>query len=90
MKQVHIIISGRVQGVFFRAATRDKARQLGLKGFVRNLGNGDVEVVAQGDDNKLRELLQFCQKGPPGSNVEGTDIEYKDVKEKFYSFDVRY
>jgi acylphosphatase len=89
MKQVHIIVSGRVQGVFFRAAAKDKARQLGLKGFARNLGNGDVEVIAQGDENKLRELLQFCQKGPPGANVEGIDIEYKDVKEKFNGFDIR-
>jgi len=90
MKQAHILVSGKVHGVFFRATTREKARQLGLKGFVRNLVNGDVEVVAQGDDNHLRELLQFCQTGPPGAEVEGIDIEYKDVKERFNGFDIRF
>jgi len=90
MKQLHIIISGRVQGIFFRASTRDTARQLGLRGFVRNLGNGDVEVVAQGEDNELQELIEFCRKGPPGADIEGIDIKYEEIKDKFFGFDVRY
>jgi acylphosphatase len=90
MKQAHILVSGRVHGVFFRATTRDKARQLGLKGFVRNLVNGDVEVVAQGEQQDLYKLLEFCRQGPPGAEVEGIDIEYKDVKEKFNGFDIKF
>lgn len=90
MKQAHIVVSGRVQGVFFRTTTKDKARQLGLKGYVKNLGNGDVEVVAQGDENSLRELIQFCQKGPSGAEVGGIDVQYKYSKETFYGFDIRF
>ena len=90
MKQAHIIVTGKVHGVFFRATTRDKARQLGLKGFVRNLVTGDVEVVAQGEQQDLYKLLEFCRQGPPGAEVEGIDIEYKDVKENFNGFDIRF
>ena len=56
MKRIHVIISGRVQGVFFRYNTNKVANKLGLKGFVRNLSDGCVEVVAEGSEDKLKEL----------------------------------
>jgi len=90
MKQVHLIISGRVQGVYFRANTRDVARQLGLKGFVRNLSDRRVEVIAQGEVSELRKLIEFCQKGPPGAEVDDIGITYEEIIDKFSGFDVRY
>ncbi len=89
MKQIHLIVSGRVQGVFFRAKTKDTARLLGLKGFVRNLGNGDVEIIAQGEQNELQKLIKFCKTGPPGADVRDINIKYEDI-EKLQGFDVRY
>ena len=62
--RVHILISGRVQGVFFRAETRRAASALGVKGWVRNLPGGDVEVVAEGRKPELDRLIEFCRKGP--------------------------
>ncbi len=62
-------IKGRVQGVFFRAATRDEARRLGLTGFVRNMPNGDVEVIACGNRDALDELAAWLWRGPPRARV---------------------
>lgn len=90
MKQVHIIISGRVQGILFRANTKGIATKLGLKGFVRNLDDGQVEVVAQGKDKELQQLIHFCKMGPPIARVDKADVKYEDVKEKFADFEIRY
>ena len=90
MKQCRIIVSGRVQGVFFRDSTRGAARSLGLKGYVRNAGNGDVEVIAQGDEKDILELIKFCHKGPPASEVDKVDVKYEEIKDDFIGFEVRY
>ncbi len=62
-------VTGRVQGVFFRASTRDTAQRLGMSGWVRNLPNGDVEVVACGDDSHHAALLEWLQQGPSHAHV---------------------
>jgi len=90
MKRVHLMISGDVQGVFFRHNTNKVANKLGLTGFVRNLPGGNVEVVAEGDEDKLKELIEFCKKGPIGAHVENVKIEYEEPKNEFYTFSVRY
>ena len=90
MKRVHIIISGRVQGVFFRSNTEKAGVGLGLKGFVRNLADGTVEVVAEGHDEKLNELIGFCRKGPAGAQVDDVKISYEESKGEFSGFGVRY
>lgn len=64
------LVSGKVQGVFFRASTREQARQLGLRGHARNLADGRVEVVAAGDDDAVEALAQWLQRGPPMALVE--------------------
>lgn len=74
MKRVHLFVSGRVQGVFFRAHTRDLAQRLELLGFVRNLPDGRVEVVAEGPAEKLQELIDFCHHGPPSAHVTQAEI----------------
>jgi len=71
---VRMRISGRVQGVFFRAHTRDEARRLGLKGWVRNMPDGRVEVLAQGDSYQLRALESFCRQGPPYARVQDVEV----------------
>jgi acylphosphatase len=77
MKAIHIVIHGRVQGVFFRKYTFEKANELGLKGMVRNLPNGDVEIIAEGKEEVLQEFVKWCYKGSPASKVER--IESVDV-----------
>ena len=89
MKCKHLIVSGRVQGVFFRANVRDKATQLGLKGYAKNLENGNVEVVAEGNEDKLKELIEFIKKGPGIASVTSVQIKHKEP-ENFKNFDIRH
>jgi len=88
--QVHLIISGRVQGVFFRANTKEVADRLGLKGYVRNTEDGNVEVVAVGDESKIKDFIEWCKKGPRHAEVEDIKIGYPEVKEEFKEFEIRY
>jgi acylphosphatase len=88
--RVHLIIHGYVQGVFFRASTRDKAVSLGMKGWVRNLYDGSVEAVFEGDIEKLYEAVQWCYHGPPGARVNKIDEKWSDYIAEYSSFDVRY
>jgi acylphosphatase len=86
VKRVHIVISGNVQGVFFRYNTKRLALSLGLKGFARNLPNGNVEVVAEGTEEAIKELIEFCKKGPTGADVEDIKVEYEEIKKEFDGF----
>ena len=90
MKKVRAIVSGRVQGVWYRAHTRDKAVELGIRGFVRNLPDGTVEIVAQGDDEQVDALMNWARIGPPLADV--TEVRAREMAEDevFSSFDVRY
>ncbi|MBW2983817.1 acylphosphatase [Candidatus Woesearchaeota archaeon] len=90
MKRVHIIVTGRVQGVFFRANTRDKGRQLGLNGWVRNAGYDQVEVIAEGDDDKIRELVDYCRQGPPAAHVDDIKVKFEEPKKDLGPFSIRY
>lgn len=86
--RAHIFISGMVQGVFFRANTKEKALELGLKGFVRNLTDGSVEVVAEGEKEKIEELIKWCWKGPKFSKVENVEVNFENYKDEFKDFEV--
>ena len=87
MKCVHLIVSGRVQGVFFRANVRNKAVELGLHGYAKNLPDGNVEVVAKGDEKKVNELVDFIKKGPGVASVTGIQVKHKEP-ENFKSFEI--
>jgi acylphosphatase len=89
MKRISLIVYGDVQGVFYRSYTRKKASELGLKGFVRNLPDGTVEVVAEGSEDKLNELIEFCKNNPGYSNVSKVEIKEEKATNKFDSFEVR-
>lgn len=90
MRQFQAIVSGRVQGVYFRAETQDTARRLGLCGFVRNLSDGRVEVVAEGEEKALDELLSFLHKGPSLARVYNVDLTWDTTFDAPTSFSVRY
>ena len=75
MNQVSMRIYGKVQGVFFRASTQAKARELGLTGWVKNEADGSVSAVAQGEDKAVQALVEWCHKGPQQAEVERVEIE---------------
>lgn len=86
MKRIHIFVRGRVQGVFFRAYTEKTAKLLNLTGFVRNLDDGRVEIVAEGEEQKLDELLKWSYKGSPMAKVTGVEYEYNLPTSAFIDF----
>ena len=89
-KRLHLIIKGRVQGVFYRASTRDTAVKLGLKGWVRNMADGSVEAVFEGNEKTLKEVLQWCRNGPPGAYVSKIEEKWDEFTGEFDRFDIRY
>jgi acylphosphatase len=88
--RAHVFISGMVQGVFFRSETRDEAKKLGVKGWVRNLSDGRVEAVFEGEEKSVKELIEFCRRGPPGARVTDVDIIWENYTGEFRNFEVRY
>ncbi len=88
--RVYLIITGFVQGVFFRASTRETAVRLDLTGWVRNLPDGNVEAVFEGSVEKLRQAVQWCRQGPRGARVIKVDEEWKDYTGEFKNFSIRY
>ncbi len=86
---IHCCVSGLVQGVFFRAATREQARRLGVTGWVRNLPDGRVEVLACGDRDRLDALLEWLREGPPHASVSAVDVEWREACEDHPDFEVR-
>ncbi|MGR9106319.1 MAG: acylphosphatase [Gammaproteobacteria bacterium] len=74
-KCVHILVKGRVQGVFFRASARECALDFGLRGLVRNLRDGRVEIVACGPESALEQFLTWCSQGPPDARVDDVQVE---------------
>ena len=88
--RVHVIIYGYVQGVFYRASTRDTAVRLGLNGWVRNLPDGNVEAVFEGPVDKVRQAIEWCHEGPIGARVMKIDEKWQSYKDDFKGFEVRY
>lgn len=86
---LHITVKGRVQGVYFRAYTQKQAVKLNLKGFVRNLPNGDVEIVACGDESALQNLVSWCHKGPLFAKVNEVIVTAPTKPEAFTEFEIR-
>ena len=89
-KQVVLKIYGRVQGVFFRDSTRQKAAELNLVGWVKNEPEGTIKIVAKGKEEKLKELIKWCYNGPRLAQVEKVDIEWQEATGQFEEFEVKY
>ena len=89
MLQVYLIISGKVQGVFYRISCQEIAQGLGLTGWVKNLPTGQVEVLAQGEKEKIEKLIEWCKKGPPGAKVSEVKVEWQNNLNKFVQFQIK-
>ena len=90
MKKVRAIVSGKVQGVGFRMSTRSQAQQLGVCGTVRNLNNGNVEIVAAGKAEAVDALIDWARSGPSSAVVDDVQTEVMDYKDaEFNSFEIR-
>lgn len=87
--EAYVIASGLVQGVFFRASTRDAAESRGVRGFVRNLPDGRVEAVLQGEPASVQEVIAFMRQGPPGARVTDLAVTWRPVSERFDGFSIR-
>ena len=85
----HIFVSGKVQGVFFRENTRKKAAEFGLSGFVRNLPNGKVEAVFEGEKEKIEKIIQWIKKGSETAQVENIEIDWQNSQGEFKNFKIR-
>ena len=88
-RRLHAYVSGRVQGVFFRARTREVAARLGLSGWARNLPDGRVEVLAEGAAPAVEELLAFLRVGPPGARVDDVNEAWGVASGGLGAFEVR-
>jgi acylphosphatase len=86
--RIHIFVSGKVQGVFFRENTRKKAAEFGLSGFVKNLQNGKVEAIFEGEKEKIEKIIQWIKKGPETARVENIEINWQDYQEEFEDFEI--
>jgi acylphosphatase len=89
--QLHVIISGRVQGVWFRVSTKEKADQLGITGWVKNNNDGNVEALFEGEKKNLQEMISWCHNGPSNAIVENVKIvEENQSNNVFDNFSIRY
>ncbi len=88
--RAHVIVSGRVQGIFFRSETRHEAKKHGVKGWVRNLRDGRVEAVFEGEEKAVKELIEFCRRGPAGARVTHVDVTWGNYTGEFKDFKIRY
>lgn len=84
----HVIVSGRVQGVFFRDATRREAERLGVAGWVRNVDDGTVEAVLEGEASAVEAMLEFCRRGPERARVDSLEVAEQAV-EGLRDFEIR-
>ena len=89
-KRFHISVSGRVQGVCYRAATQQQACQLALAGTVRNLDDGRVEIIAEGAEPALQQLLAWCNEGPPRASVTQVEVVEEVYRGEFGDFTIDY
>jgi len=88
-KQAKVNFQGRVQGVWFRAFTREQAISAGLTGWVRNLPDGSVEALFEGDEKAIRRTIEKCRQGPPTARVDQVDIDWQEARSEFSIFDIR-
>ncbi len=88
--RVHIILSGRVQGVLFRSRTKHEADIVGVKGWICNRNDDRVEAVFEGEEAAVKKMIEFCKHGPPGAKVVKINITWEDYTGEFSGFEIRY
>jgi acylphosphatase len=82
VKRAEVVVRGAVQGVFFRVETRNRARSLGLVGWVRNAADGSVEAVFEGEDEQVESMVDWCRRGPPGARVDDVEVSWSEVQDE--------
>ena len=86
IKCVHITVRGRVTGVFFRAATQREAKRLGVTGWVRNRNDASVEILAEGEEDSIKEIVSWAHHGPSAARVENVDVRYRSYSGEYSDF----
>ena len=89
LQRARVRVSGQVQGVFFRDSTRQKAEELGLAGWVRNMPDGHVEALFEGPSEKVEEIVRWCKEGPQHASVENVDTDFESAGGDLEGFEVR-
>ena len=89
-KRIHIFVTGRVQGVFFRQSTRVMAIKNNVNGWVCNLDDGRVEIVAEGEKSNINTMVDWCKTGPANSRVDEFELSEENSTDEFENFEVRY
>ncbi len=87
--RAHVFVTGRVQGVFFRSEARRHAQRQNVKGWIRNLPNGKVEAVFEGEEENVKELVQFCKHGSPAAKVTDGEVAWENYTGEFSEFEMR-
>jgi len=88
--RAHVVIKGRVQGVWFRASAMEQARRAGVSGWVRNRPDGTVEAVFEGERASVMQVLAWCYRGPSSAQVTGVDVEWQQPTGEFFGFNIRH
>ncbi len=88
--RVHVYVSGKVQGVFFRQTTMEQAQSHRVYGWVKNLPDGRVEAVFEGEEAEVKALVDFCSRGPRGASVTNVVTSWEPFKEEFDNFKIAY
>jgi len=86
--RAEIVVKGRVQGVFFRASAQQQGLQLGLTGEVRNLPDGSVEAIVEGEKRAVDDFVDWCRRGPPSAEVEAVEVKLRPPRDEFRTFTV--
>ena len=87
-KKIYLLISGSVQGVFYRAEAKRKAEELNLTGWVKNMPDGKVEVIAEGEEKNLKEFIKWCYNGSDSAVVNEVKAKWTEYEEKFDKFEI--
>ncbi|MFH1821573.1 MAG: acylphosphatase [Methanobacteriota archaeon] len=85
----HVYVSGEVQGVCFRAYTRELAREIRVSGWVRNLFDGRVEAVFEGERENVERMINFCRRGPSGADISDVEVKWEEFKGEFSDFYIK-
>ncbi|MDH3624288.1 MAG: acylphosphatase [Myxococcales bacterium] len=85
-KRIHLVVRGRVQGVYFRATAQREARQHGLSGWVKNRSDGSVEIVAEGEEDDVKDFLAWSQKGPSTARVDDVNVRWRSYTGEYTDF----
>jgi acylphosphatase len=89
-KRAHVFVSGKVQGVYYRATTREEAQERGVEGWVKNLEDGRVEAVFEGESDDVQDIVEWCHEGSSAARVDDVEVQWKEATGEFDGFGIRY